>query len=109
MEYRGWRAREDRDKMKREREERDVEYRGRRLREDKDERHNEMEERNLEYRGRRVRKYNDKRDKKSVPNELIGSVIGEGGGKIAEIWMMSGERIKISGEGDPDESPPGMR
>lgn len=41
----------------------------------------------------------------SVPNELIGSVIGKGGSKIAEIRQMSGAMIRISKSDDPDASP----
>jgi len=37
----------------------------------------------------------------SVPNELIGSVIGKGGSKIAEIRQMSGAMIRISRSEDP--------
>ena len=40
----------------------------------------------------------------SVPNELIGSVIGQGGSKIAKIRQMSGTMIKISKGHDPDGS-----
>ena len=45
----------------------------------------------------------------SMPNELIGSVIGQGGSKIAEIRQMSGARIQISRDNDPEESPAGQR
>merc|ERR550539_405506 len=41
----------------------------------------------------------------SVPNELIGSVIGKGGSKIAEIRQMSGAMIRISKSEDPNTSP----
>merc|ERR1719481_2448874 len=41
----------------------------------------------------------------TVPNELIGSVIGKGGTKIAEIRQMSGAMIRISKSDDPDASP----
>lgn len=41
----------------------------------------------------------------SVPNELIGSVIGKGGSKIAEIRQMSGAMIRISKSDDPNTSP----
>jgi len=41
----------------------------------------------------------------SVPNELIGSVIGKGGSKIAEIRQMSGAMIRISKSDDPNASP----
>merc|ERR1719430_1154927 len=41
----------------------------------------------------------------TVPNELIGSVIGKGGSKIAEIRQMSGAMIRISKSDDPDASP----
>jgi len=41
----------------------------------------------------------------SVANELIGSVIGKGGSKIAEIRQMSGAMIRISKSDDPDASP----
>jgi len=37
----------------------------------------------------------------TVPNELIGSVIGKGGSKIAEIRQMSGAMIRISRSDDP--------
>jgi poly(rC)-binding protein 2/3/4 len=37
----------------------------------------------------------------SVPNELIGSVIGKGGSKIAEIRQMSGAMIRINRSDDP--------
>jgi len=37
----------------------------------------------------------------AVPNELIGSVIGKGGSKIAEIRQMSGAMIRISRSDDP--------
>ena len=45
----------------------------------------------------------------SMPSELIGSGIGQGGSKIAEIRQMSGARIKISRDNDPEESPAGQR
>jgi transcription antitermination factor NusA-like protein len=93
MEHRGrredWRKRV----VDRQSEERDVEYRGRRVREEKDEREREREERDKET-----------CFKMRVPNELIGSVIGQGGSKIAEIRQMSGARIKISRDNDPEES-----
>jgi len=41
----------------------------------------------------------------NVPNELIGSVIGKGGSKIAEIRQMSGAMIRISKSDDPEASP----
>merc|ERR1712130_562788 len=41
----------------------------------------------------------------SVTNETIGSVIGKGGSKIAEIRQMSGAMIRISKSDDPDASP----
>ena len=37
----------------------------------------------------------------TVTNELIGSVIGKGGSKIAEIRQMSGAMIRISRSDDP--------
>ena len=40
----------------------------------------------------------------TVPNELIGSVIGKGGSKIAEIRQMSGAMIRISRSDDPATS-----
>jgi len=41
----------------------------------------------------------------SIANELIGSVIGKGGSKIAEIRQMSGAMIRISKSDDPDALP----
>jgi len=41
----------------------------------------------------------------SVANEVIGSVIGKGGSKIAEIRQMSGAMIRISKSEDPNASP----
>ena len=123
MEYRGRRNWRDRGKgvVDRERKDRDLEYRGRRAREVRDKRDRGWEETDVENRGRRSREDRDKRDrdreeremeetyyKMSVPNELIGSVIGEGGRKIAEIRQMSGARIKISRDNDPEESPAGI-
>merc|ERR1719348_2059943 len=43
--------------------------------------------------------------KMTVPNELIGSVIGKGGTKIAEIRQMSGAMVRINKSDDPDASP----
>jgi hypothetical protein len=37
----------------------------------------------------------------TVPNELIGSIIGKGGSKVAEIRQMSGAMIRISRSDDP--------
>ena len=86
------------DKKDREREERDTEYRGRREREDRDESDRDREERHMET-----------YDKMSVPNELIGSVIGKGGNKIVDIRQMSGARIKISRNSEHEESPGDLR
>ncbi len=40
----------------------------------------------------------------SIPNELIGCIIGKGGSKIAEIRQISGAMIRISKSGDHAES-----
>jgi rRNA processing protein Krr1/Pno1 len=40
----------------------------------------------------------------SIPNDLIGCIIGRGGQKISEIRLLSGANIKIADleDGNPD-------
>ena len=56
-------------------------------------------------RGEREDRERETTYKMTVPNELIRSVIGQGGTKIAEIRQMSGAMIRISKSDDPDASP----
>lgn len=63
--------------------------------------------------GSQIRRHDvmDRRDERdithniTVTNETIGSVIGKGGSKIAEIRQMSGAMIRISKSEDPEASP----
>jgi len=63
--------------------------------------------------GSQIRRHDriDRRDDRdttynmTVTNETIGSVIGKGGSKIAEIRQMSGAMIRISKSEDPEASP----
>jgi predicted PilT family ATPase len=86
----------DKEKRDREREEKYDKCRGRRV--NRDERDSEREEMDMET-----------YDKMSVPNELIGSVLGKGCSKIAEIRQMSGAKIKVSRDSDHDVTPTGQR
>lgn len=59
------------------------------------------EMRNREERGVTMGMEREATFQMAVPNELIGSVIGKGGSKIAEIRQMSGAMIRISRSDDP--------